>query len=69
MFRRRRGPTLSSQADADVDGGLLGVVVDFELSVQSHVKRSVDGGSVTTRDVQTCVPPASSETQTSDQDL
>lgn len=37
-----RGPTFARQVDAAVDGCLLGVGVDGESPVQSHVKGSVD---------------------------
>lgn len=57
------GPTLSSQVDAAVDGRLCGVGVDDDLSMESHIKRSVDDRSVAAHNVQTLVVSAPPETQ------
>lgn len=58
-----RGATFSPQVDPAVDGRLVRVGVDGDLPVEGHVKRSVDGGSVSAHDVQTLVAPGSSEAQ------
>lgn len=57
LSRDHEGPTLSFQVDALIDRLLVPVGVDGEFSVQRHVKRGVDGGSVLTFHVQAFVEP------------